>query len=449
MTEPLMASAGRRPMLITMAGTAEMSARLGRVHADPAAARQRAEALAAWLEAGEIDLTLAGGVAVIAIGGTLTDMSMGDEWFWYGELPYQAIRAQLACAAARADVCGVLLQINSPGGLVSGCAETAAQIARTAAVKPVWAWAEMACSAAYWLAAAAGRIVLSPTAAAGSIGVMMTHVDLSRALDAAGITVTDIYAGEFKDIGTPFRPLDDRDRGELRAEIDAIYREFCAAVGRQRAAAGLDEAAARGTEARVRIGADAVALRLADAVDGFDATVAALAAKAVGSVIAPGANARSPAARRAAPPKRTIMVDRATAARAADTEDGEDDEDEDTKKAPPAAGDEEEEDDDDDDRKDDKQEARGAERQRIATILRSAEAQGRSAAAMELALETDLTATAARKVLAKLPAGNPAALAAMDAAAAPQIGPDPTAPEAGATAGWDRAYTRAGVRRKA
>lgn len=443
MTEPLMASAGRRPMLITMAGAAEMGARLGRVHADPAAARQRAEAFAARLDAGEIDLTLAGGVAVIAIGGPLTDMSMGDEWFWYGELAYQAIRAQLIAAAARADVRAVLLRINSPGGLVSGCAETAAQITRTAAVKPVWAWAEMACSAAYWLAAAAGRIVLSPTAAAGSIGVMMTHVDLSRALDAAGITVTDIYAGEFKDVGTPFRPLEDRDRAELRVEIDAIYREFCAAVGRHRAKAGLDEAAARATAARVRIGADAVALRLADAVDGFDATVAALAAKAAGPVIAPGATARSTAARRAAPPKRTIMVDRATAARAADAEDGEDDEDDDARKAPQAADDEE------DDRKDDKQEARRAEHQRIAAILRSAEAQGRGAAALELALETDLAAAAARKVLARLPGGNPAALAAMDAAAAPRIGPDPSGQEAGATAGWDRAYERAGVRRKA
>ena len=65
----------------------------------------------------------------------------------------------------------IILDIDSPGGMVSGTSEFAAMV--RASRKPVVAYVgNMAASAAYWIASAAGSIVMNDTAQLGSIGVV-------------------------------------------------------------------------------------------------------------------------------------------------------------------------------------------------------------------------------------------------------------------------------------
>ena len=78
-------------------------------------------------------------------------------------------------------------------------------------------------------------------------------------------------------------------------------------------------------------------------------------------------------------------------------------------------------------------EGRKAERQRVAAILRSAEAEGRFAQALTLATETDLTAEAARQLLAASPREQDGVAPLPDAGTA----------EADAAALWDRIHGRA------
>lgn len=67
----------------------------------------------------------------------------------------------------------IVLVFDSPGGAVTGIHEFASMVA--ACSKSVTAYVSgMAASAAYWIASAADRIVSSPTALVGSIGVTMT-----------------------------------------------------------------------------------------------------------------------------------------------------------------------------------------------------------------------------------------------------------------------------------
>jgi ClpP class serine protease len=78
-------------------------------------------------------------------------------------------------------------------------------------------------------------------------------------------------------------------KGELQAEIDRFYDLFVASVAKGRP--GMDEAAIRATEARTYIGADAVAVGLADAVGSFESVLAELTASAPARRLPPPAAA--------------------------------------------------------------------------------------------------------------------------------------------------------------
>ncbi len=132
--------------------------------------------------------------AIIPVQGVLTQ----DGPAYYGT-NYQTIADAAEKAAADPDVKRIVLAVDSPGGSVTGLPETAAVLAAVAKIKPMSAVVEgVAASAAYWLTSQASDITLTPSGEVGSVGVRMMHVDQSRALDDAGITVTELHSGDFK-----------------------------------------------------------------------------------------------------------------------------------------------------------------------------------------------------------------------------------------------------------
>ncbi|WP_439406399.1 S49 family peptidase [Bradyrhizobium sp. DASA03076] len=136
----------------------------------------------------------------------------------------------------------------------------------------------MAASAAYAIAAQATRIVTTSSGICGSVGVVMLHADYSVAIAKQGIKPTLIHAGARKVDGNPYEPLTTEVKGELQAEIDRFYDLFVGSVAKGRP--GMNEAAIRATEARTYIGADAVAVGLADAVGSFESVLSELTASA-------------------------------------------------------------------------------------------------------------------------------------------------------------------------
>ena len=113
------------------------------------------------------------GVAVIDISGTIH--RYGDpEWDAVG---HDTIKAAVSLAMRDRSASALLLRFNSPGGVASGVPELAAWLAAQTA-KPVYAYADGLCaSAAYYLAAATGRVYAPATATVGSIGVICRHMD--------------------------------------------------------------------------------------------------------------------------------------------------------------------------------------------------------------------------------------------------------------------------------
>lgn len=127
----------------------------------------------------------------------------------------------------------ILLDVDSPGGTVSGVPELAAKIAAADDRKPVLAFTDgQMCSAAYWLASGVRVIYASPSAEVGSIGVYMPWVDSTKAYENEGYKVEVIKntGGTFKGMGMPGTALTDDQRAHLQERVDEIFGMFTVAA---------------------------------------------------------------------------------------------------------------------------------------------------------------------------------------------------------------------------
>jgi signal peptide peptidase SppA len=205
-----------------------------------------------------------GPVAVIPVEGTLVHKG---KWIGQssGQTSYEGLQAQITRAREDDAVKAVVLEVDSAGGQVAGAFETARMMRELSAAKPTLAvLTDFALSAGYLLASQARRIVMPDTGAAGSIGVVTLHADLSKKLERDGIKVSIIQSGAFKSEGNPAEPLTDDSRSAIQARVDAT-RELFAAAGEGRGAR-LDRAAAMATEARIYQGEEARSIGLVDGI---------------------------------------------------------------------------------------------------------------------------------------------------------------------------------------
>lgn len=220
---------------------------------------------------------LENGVAIIDVYGVLAHRGgfQADSSYVQG---YDQTARMIENALQDRHVGAILLNIDSPGGEVSGAFQLAEQIYSARSIKPIVAVAsDLAASAAYLIASAADSVSITPTGVVGSIGVVTCHVDVSRAVDAMGVAVTYIYAGAHKVDGNPYAPLPAEVSAQIQADINYYYNLFVDRVAAYRP--GTDAAALRATEARTYIGPQALTARLADAIETPDQAVARLAAR--------------------------------------------------------------------------------------------------------------------------------------------------------------------------
>jgi ClpP class serine protease len=88
---------------------------------------------------------------------------------------------------------GILYQFDSPGGMSTGCPETAAVIAGVEIPKVGFS-DSMMCSAAYYLGSGCDYLVATESAEVGSIGVIIPWVDSTRAWEMAGLKADPIVS---------------------------------------------------------------------------------------------------------------------------------------------------------------------------------------------------------------------------------------------------------------
>lgn len=221
-------------------------------------------------ERGSRLLSRQGAVAVASISGPLIP---GNPWYaeFMGATGYGEIREALVQAAQDPEVGAIVMDIRSGGGAVSGVTDVADLIQRIdTQVKPVHAYTDgTMASAAYWLGSSARKIGISKAAEVGSIGVLTVHTDVSRALDADGITQTVIRSGPYKALGHPSEKLSSLANQVLTDQVQETADVFTEHVAQQRGmtAEKVDTEVGQG---RMFMGAKAVEAGLADEVTTFD-----------------------------------------------------------------------------------------------------------------------------------------------------------------------------------
>lgn len=213
-------------------------------------------------------------VAIIPVEGTLVHKG-GYVGSQSGETSYEGLQTQVAAALSADDVKGVVFEVDSYGGEAAGAFETADMIAKLSAAKPTLAILnEVGLSAGYLMASAARQIVAPEFGRAGSIGVLMMHIDRSRQLANDGIKVTLVTAGKRKAEGSPTEALSDETRARMQTMADRMWNAFAGRIGTYRAGR-LSAAAALATEAGVFEAPEALGLGLIDGIGTAEAAFAA------------------------------------------------------------------------------------------------------------------------------------------------------------------------------
>lgn len=353
----------------------------------------------AWGEE-EVIFQVVDGIALLDVKGTLAHKS-GYLKPYSGMTGYDGIINRAAMMFAEPDVKGVLMDMHTPGGEVSGCFDTADRLRQMSqqASKPIWSLAcDSACSAGMALASAADRRLITQTGYVGSVGVVMAHASYEDYLEQEGIKVTLIHSGAHKVDGNPYEDLPKEVLSRFQFDTDALRQQFAELVARN---LGMTSEAVLATEAAVFRGQAAIEVGFADGlVNGHEAAAEfSEYLSSQGRVTTLGVNRMTgtnptPTAE-AAPPAQTAAAAPATVDNAA---------------------------------------AASAERTRVQGILQHAEAAGRGKMAEHLAFNTDLAVEQAGALLAAAPkeqAANLDASTALDKLMAAEEQPNVTAAASG------------------
>lgn len=214
-----------------------------------------------------------GNVALIRVSGVITGGESDRSPFGDSSTGSEDLVADLEKARKNDAVKAIVLRINSPGGSAAGSEEVYNEIMRIRkSGKPVYtSMGDVAASGGYYIASACDKIYADENTLTGSIGVIFQTTDLSGLFSKIGVSPETIKSGQFKDIGSPNRPITPAERALLQGMIMDIYDNFVRAVadGRKIPVSEVKKIA----DGRVFTGGQALNAKLIDKIGGLHETV--------------------------------------------------------------------------------------------------------------------------------------------------------------------------------
>jgi len=142
--------------------------------------------------------------------------------------------------AERDNILGILININSPGGITVSSDEIYRALVRARETgKPIVAYMGIvAASGGYYIACAADTIVAHPASTTGSIGVIIEYPVAAELFDKIGLRWETVTTGPYKSMGSPYAEPDERHRIWFQEVVDDSYEQFLEVVRESR---GLEE----------------------------------------------------------------------------------------------------------------------------------------------------------------------------------------------------------------
>ncbi|MEZ6064458.1 MAG: signal peptide peptidase SppA [Planctomycetaceae bacterium] len=177
------------------------------------------------------------------------------------------------------SVKGVLITIDSPGGLVADSHRIYDKLVKLREKVPmVVSFGRIAASGGYYAAMGAGPdspIYAEETSWTGSIGVIIPRYDLSKLAASFGVQSDSIKTGPLKDSLDPFQPLTDQERRVWDTILEESLNRFVGVIDKGRKE--LDDAGVRQlATGQVFTSEQALQLKLIDKIGDRDAALADL-----------------------------------------------------------------------------------------------------------------------------------------------------------------------------
>ncbi len=171
-------------------------------------------------------------IVIVSVSGIITEQSV----FMSGVVPIKEIADQLKQAREDDAVRAVILEVNSPGGGMTASDILHRQITKTKdeGKKIVVLMTNTATSGAYYLSAPADYIMAHPTTITGSIGVLISSLNMEGLFQKIGLKDVTIKSGDKKDLLSPFRTMTEEERALLQGIVDEMYERFLKVVAQGR-----------------------------------------------------------------------------------------------------------------------------------------------------------------------------------------------------------------------
>ncbi len=156
-------------------------------------------------------------IGIVQISGTITSSRKIINWI--DELKENS------------SIKGVLIRINSPGGIVAPSQEIYEAVRELSKKKPtVVSMGAIAASGAYYISCGARLIVANPGTITGSIGVLASLTSVKKLADKVGIEDETITSGKLKAAGSPLRTLSPAEKKYFQGLVDNLFHQFVNAV---------------------------------------------------------------------------------------------------------------------------------------------------------------------------------------------------------------------------
>ena len=125
------------------------------------------------------------------------------------------------------DIKALLVKVESPGGVPGSSQAVFEELKKFKKQKPVVVLVENLCaSGAYYIAAAADKIIAPASSMVGSIGVYLQLPNLKELAEKWNIKFKFIKSGKFKTTGNPLKDLTDEEERYLQNLADENYYQF-------------------------------------------------------------------------------------------------------------------------------------------------------------------------------------------------------------------------------
>lgn len=215
-------------------------------------------------------------ILLIDLDGVISFRDERENLLMKGPSKVSFFREALLKAETDPKVAGVIIRINSPGGSVAASDTIYHEIMSFKQKKrvPVYAYImELGASGGYYIASATDRIVASPTAIIGSIGVIAMKFNLEGLFSKIGVSDETYKSGPKKDFWTPFRPSTADEKKMLQEIIDKLYARFLKVVYLSRHNVLTEEEAKSLSDGRILTADSALEAKLIDQTAYLDEAV--------------------------------------------------------------------------------------------------------------------------------------------------------------------------------